>query len=331
MMRGKPQPEAEEGGRAEGEAFESASEASVDSKAKEPEMCGRCRKEVKDEDAGLECETCNLWFHIGCENVTKMQYNCIEDSNKVKKGKAKSKVHWYCNTCEQVTVPWMKTMASLNTRQDNLEARMVKVEEDLNNKAGKDEVEELEGRVKKLEDSGESTAVNEGASTSKSSSEQTEEVIKELKDQEERKLNILFFNLPESKSGETSDTAKHDKDEVKHLAKQCKVTINKDEITMVKRLGKKQADKPRPLLIQVSSDEKKRMLFKNLRLLQDAPEKYKRVSVKNDLTEKQRSREKELRDEAKKKEAESSGEVAFKVRGPPWARKIVKVDAPKKK
>ncbi len=36
------------------------------------------------------------------------------------------------------------------------------------------------------------------------------------------------------------------------------------------------------------------------------------MSVKHDLTEKQRKREKELRDDAKKKEAESSGEAAFK-------------------
>ncbi len=72
------------------------------------------------------------------------------------------------------------------------------------------------------------------------------------------------------------------------------------------------------------------MLFKNLRLLQEAPEKYRSVSVKNDLTEKQRKREKELREEAKKKKAETSGEAAFKVRGPSWARKVVKVEKQKK-
>ncbi len=72
------------------------------------------------------------------------------------------------------------------------------------------------------------------------------------------------------------------------------------------------------------------MLFKNLNLLQNAPDKYQKMSVKNDLTEKQRKREKELREEAKKKENEASGEASFRVRGPPWARKIVKVDKPKK-
>ena len=263
-----------------------------------------------------------------------MQYNCIKDSNKARgkgKGKAKSKVHWYCDTCEQVTVPWMKTMASLNTRQGNLEAKVDKMEDEMKKKADNVEVEALEGRVEKLEESGESSTVNEGASTSKSSADQAQEVIKEIKEQEERRLNILFFNLPESKSGDATDKAKHDNEEVKHLAKHCKVTIKKDEMTQAKRLGKPNADKSRPLLIQLctTSEEKKRMLFKNLRLLQEAPDKYKRVSVQHDLTEKQRKLEKDLREEAKKKEVEASGEVAFKVRGPPWARKIVKVEKPK--
>ncbi len=97
-----------------------------------------------------------------------------------------------------------------------------------------------------------------------------------------------------------------------------------------RRLGKQKDDKPRPLLIQLSNPEKKVMLFKNLRLLQQAPEKYRQVSVQNDLTEKQRKKEKELREEAKKKEAESSGESVFKVRGPSWARKVIKVDKPKR-
>ncbi len=139
----------------------------------------------------------------------------------------------------------------------------------------------------------------------------------------------MFFNLTESKNGDAVDKTKHDKEEVKQLAKQCKVPISKDEMIRARRLGKQKDDKPRPLLIQLSNPEKKGMLFKNLKLLQQAPEKYRQVSVQNDLTEKQRKKEKELREEAKKKESES-GEATFKVRGPPWARKVVKVDKPKK-
>ncbi len=98
------------------------------------------------------------------------------------------------------------------------------------------------------------------------------------------------------------------------------------------RLGKKpDADKPCPLLIEVSNKEKKKALFKNLSKLQGAPQKYRSISVQNDLTPKQREQEKLLREQAKKKEEEASGEIKFKVRGPPWDRMIVKVEAKKQK
>ena len=304
-----------------------------DSDADEEELspCGRCRKMVVRGDEALMCEICSQWFHIKCEKVTKAQY-------KNQTSKTKSNFHWFCDSCDIVQSGLLREMtlmkaeqAKFKKRLDNLEESKVNKEDltkEMDKKADKADVENLEQRVTAVEDK-QTASVNEGASCSKSSGDDAEEVIREIKEQEERKLNILFFNLPEHKSGDMADKIKHDKEEVKQLAKHCKVAISKDEISNVKRLGK-QGEKPRPLLIQVSSPEKKRLLFKNLRLLQEAPDKFKRVSVQNDLTEKQRKREKELRDEAKKKETEASGEVTFKVRGPPWARKIVKVDKPKK-
>ncbi len=307
-----------------------------DTDEEEPSPCGRCRKLVIRGDEALMCEICSRWFHIKCEKISKTQYK-----NQASKSK---NFHWYCDGCDIVHSGIIREVTLLKVDQNKFKKRLEALEEtkvskeDLQNemekKADKEDVEKLEQRITTIEGkqgtSGESSVVNEGASCSKTPEEQAEEVIKEIKDQEERMSNALLFNLPEDKTSNEADRIKHDKEEVKHLAKHCKVNISKDEIMKVIRLGKKQENKPRPLLIQISTPEKKRMLFKNLRLLQEAPDKYRQVSVQHDLTEKQRKREKELREEAKKKEAETSGEAAFKVRGPPWARKVVKVEKQKK-
>ena len=33
------------------------------------EKCLRCKKPVKDKEAGLECDLCHYWFHIKCEGM----------------------------------------------------------------------------------------------------------------------------------------------------------------------------------------------------------------------------------------------------------------------
>ncbi len=211
---------------------------------------------------------------------------------------------------------------------------MKKLEEKVDKKADQSEVDAIQNKVTTLEATVNNIQQNPQNPQPSTSSGQgnTSDVVKEIKDQEDRKRNIIFFNIPESKSREPNDRTKHDKEEVKELTRICQATIKKDDMVRAIRLGKKpDADKPRPLLIEVSSDEKKRALFKNLSKLQGAPDEYRSISVQNDLTPKQREQEKLLRDQAKKQEGEASGEVKFKVRGPPWDRRIARIESKKQR
>ncbi len=64
----------------------------------------------------------------------------------------------------------------------------------------------------------------------------------------------------------------------------------------------------------------------NLVHLSKAPESLKKISVHHDLTKNQREDEKKLREQAKKMESEDeSGEYNYRIRGTPWARRIVKM------
>ncbi len=295
--------------------------------------CGRCRNPVQQTDQALECETCHQIFHTQCENVNKTQYNCIAASAKGK-GKAKSRVHWYCNTCDIVTNDWMRSMSTLHANQQVLQEKVKKLEEKLEGKADQNDVKNIENKVdileRKVSSIQEKTQNAQPSTSGSSSQENASDVIKEIKQQEDRKRNMIFFNVPESKSSDVNDRIKHDKEEVKELSRICQATIKKDDMVRAKRLGKKPTTgMPRPLLIEVSSEDKKTALFRNLNKLQRAPEKYKSVSVQNDLTPKQRDQEKILREQAKKKEEDASGEAKFRVRGPPWDRKIIRVEMKK--
>ena len=98
----------------------------------------------------------------------------------------------------------------------------------------------------------------------------------------------------------------------------------------IKRLGAKVDDKKRPLLIKFSTGQKKADILENLSNLRDSTMKH--ISVQHDMTQTQRAELKELLDEAKAKERESGGGgggggMVFRVRGPPWARKIISFKA----
>ena len=142
-----------------------------------------------------------------------------------------------------------------------------------------------------------------------------------------RKNNIIVYNVPESNSEDGAERSKQDREVIRELAKICKENWKKEDIVSAIRLGKRNANgRSRPLQIKLNSEEKKKALFKNLVHLKNAPDKFRNMSIQNDLTKKQRVKEKKLREEAKKMETESLGEDKYRVAGPPWARRIVKTN-----
>ena len=69
----------------------------------------------------------------------------------------------------------------------------------------------------------------------------------------------------------------------------------------------------------------KTMMFKKLWKLRDAEDRFLSLSIQSDQTKKEREEEKKLVDEAKDRQAKDEGKCRYRVKGPPWARKIVKI------
>ena len=120
---------------------ENQSEVSITSDTSDPSPCGQCRKLVSEDDPAMRCEICEQWFHIKCQQMTKAEYNYIQGGSSKKK--ALNKLHWYCSTCDRVSVNYMKKVTSLHIKQQKLKEKINALEEKINNKATKEDIQKL--------------------------------------------------------------------------------------------------------------------------------------------------------------------------------------------
>ena len=142
--------------------------------------------------------------------------------------------------------------------------------------------------------------------------------------EEERRNNIITFNLPE---GEEAD----DKRKFLELTTICGVALTPDDVDDVRRLGSDTATKPRPLRVTIKADdaeEKKKKIFKNLEKLREfqrrengGDDPAKPITVTHDMSQEQRAEKKKMLRDAYKKNQElgPNADVVYRVRGPPWA------------
>jgi len=106
----------------------------------EKSMCGMCKKNVGKNDKGVMCEMCEVWFHSRCQNVHEETYKLLNQD----------RIHFYCEACDRIAGKILKSMTELVRRQDRIEEKMVKVEQELKEIGGKveHELKELGGKMK---------------------------------------------------------------------------------------------------------------------------------------------------------------------------------------
>ena len=75
-------------------------------------ICKHCIKSVESDELGLECEICENWFHINCEDVSEEEYDFLE-AHKI--------LHWYCNSCNKSVANVIKLFSSLKVKGDGIE------------------------------------------------------------------------------------------------------------------------------------------------------------------------------------------------------------------
>lgn len=149
--------------------------------------------------------------------------------------------------------------------------------------------------------------------------------------------NIVLHRMPEEVIPEMDLTIReqkilHDKLVFIEFCNGIGITCYESEIEEIRRLGKYdgvEAGKARPILVTLKGNIKERIM-RNLYKLQDSKSSYsdifKKVGVTHDMTKEERKRDKELKDEADKKNSEEKEQGNYYViRGSPWNRYLLKL------
>ena len=215
----------------------------------------------------------------------------------------------------------------LSTKQSFLEQKVENIE-----KKSADKEEKYEERFHKIEQK-----LNEKQMPQNTNPEKLEEMIKEVKEaevsiekkikdevgiyldnkeeKERKKQNLIIQRLNETEEKEEDQKAK-DKEEVRkiiqttnpELLSELENTFKEDKYIM--RLGKKKADRPRPLRVILSDEEMKKDVLRGCRKLKDSD--YQHISVQEDLTREEQEKQYKLRQELKKRKQEGEKVCIFR-------------------
>ena len=138
----------------------------------------------------------------------------------------------------------------------------------------------------------------------------------ELVQQKERQAsaqNIIIHGLPEEP--DTPEGKEADIRTIKEILDAIEVAPDFESFI---RPGKRNESKSRPIKLKMSTLNEKKSVMSNLSKLKQAPENFRKISVTDDYTEKEREEIRKMVNEAKNKtESRSDGKYIFKVRGSP--------------
>ncbi len=273
--------------------------------------CMLCRKSTNNSHA-LQCILCELWAHKGC-GISEEMYKMCELQKK-----EMSSAFWICESCRSFSTKMSRQLKVMDNRIDKLEKSL---------KTKEDEIEQLKKDVLELK-----TKVVNPEKEKISNKPDTHEGINmmdELSDQEARKCNIICHNIPESSSSISETRKKHDLDFTKRLLNVLDANDGLNSIKTVKRLGKKDDSKIRPMLIVFDNCEIKSYLLSKCMELSERNDAWKDVKLSPDLTANQRKHDQQIRDEVSKLNSERSEEETlnfmFRAIGRKGQKRIIKV------
>lgn len=279
---------------------------------------------VDDVSNMLECEVCELHYCQACLKLSVSEYEFLSK---------REDMHWFCARCEDGTLLSIKTdreiaercadyFKVLEDKIKNMETDMgskvdmqqfIQLEEVIDTKVDKVQMDQLEDRVSKIERNfgNRASSTPSGRETVRDSEELVNENLTELRDRESRKENLVLFNIPESTSDDTDSRKLYDIAETTELL-ESELNVQ-TEVANPVRLGKKQMNSryPRPLRVTVESERTKWKILKAAKNLKESrKEEYKAVFIKRDMTRMERAQEEDLRKQLadKRKEAEEKGE-----------------------
>jgi len=271
------------------------------------ETCKHCNKLCSKKGTSLQCEVCYSWVHASCEGVSNNNYKrlCASMPNIV----------YYCslNQC----------YACLSQLTSVVNTPLTESVDDHNFQTIIDNHNTLENSVSKLGImiealSKANTALEKRFSDLLNTQSVNQKILKPsevstaatassiadgLSECERKKNNIIVYNLPEAPKQSSEEQS---------FADLCKHIVKVDlKIQKIFRIGRKDSNRIRPLLVCFTSEETK------LTVLSSAPrlcfhDDYKKVCISPDMTKFERVKHKKLVEELKQRRQQGKTNLTIK-------------------
>ena len=123
-------------------------------------------------------------------------------------------------------------------------------------------------------------------------------IIGEVEDRQRRRGNVIISGIPEKKTGDADERKRADEEIVQGLMQD--LSVNKDDITKIHRIGKPGTGKDRLLKATFRDHDTRQELLRKARQLRDMPA-HRKTFINPDLTLYQRHERKALNEELKER------------------------------
>ena len=258
----------------------------------------------------VTCGTCKMWVHKECEEMS-------DDLFAVLAAKYGG-IMWQCQACVASTARLDAAVKLVEKRMEAVEARM-------------DAAEEREKLVDVRMERVELVADQAKKDVSNAKEDVAKVIFDEMREREDRKLNIILHNVGEAGDVTVEQEKMWDEESFDNVMQAIQVSARfRDCATFSRRLGAKVGERARPLLVGLNrEDTRTQILLKSKKLSAATPE-LRLVSVVPDLTKRQREADEEVRKEAEKKNRddltteEREKNVRWVAVGRKGAKKLVK-------
>lgn len=317
---------------------------------------GICVTLMLSEDDQIKCSRCGRCYCTVCSDVTRESLKSINDV----KGSL-----WFCTTCLNPAMQAISTdieieekcneyLSSIINRLEILEENYTKLEQDLTSKVDTtnitNKISQLQVQLneQKLRIDACENVVNNDIQASvtqekplvqNSNKDVILQITEAVNDNLCREKNIIIFNLNESTD---NDRKERDKTIVTNLVDfLCERKDVKFKCSRLGNVDKQSSDndnqtvpvempKHRPLKVEFASINIKSNIMSNCKKLgnEDCPQDLQSIGVAHDMSVEERKKDKELltqANEMNRTQSDVPKNFIYKVRGPPWNRKIVKI------
>ena len=288
--------------------------------------CGKCQDECATGNA-IVCGFCESWYHSKCvEGMTPEFIKCCDAINKYYGGSS-----FLCGICRKIMGALNHSMKEMVKKMSKMEAESVTAALERKVMAGK--IENLESKSRQVNENVQKMEGEVAAGMEKAKEEVKDEMKEEMEKREKKKSNIVVYGLKESEEEDGKKRQEEDMKTIKEMATVIDVEI-KGEVKGSYRAGKKEGDRPRPLVVTLDDDETREGFLANARRMA-GKDTWKKVFVGQDLTwrqrEEARKEEKKLKEDAERRTEEENtrGRVGKCVvvgqRGRKWLKWVTEI------